>query len=125
MQAMVMQAAQMQATYQAGQALARAYLSLRSEMLEILEPDGHVELREECERLFPVFEEPPPYAPAFHEATSAKLSAAANEARLGLLKLQGWIQGLIDEATLHERLRLEAEAKVAQANRPRTGFQKP
>jgi hypothetical protein len=42
---------------------------------------------------------------------------------MGLRKLQGWIQGLIDELTLSERLRLDAEAKAALANKPATGFQ--
>jgi hypothetical protein len=122
MQAMVTQAAQVEATYQAGGALARAYLSLREEMLRVLEPDALVELRKECERLFPVIEEPPDYSHTLPRSTAAKLSTAANEAQLGLRKLQGWIQGLIDELTYEDRLRVEAEVRAAQASKPPMGF---
>jgi hypothetical protein len=73
MQAMVTQAAQVEATYQAGGALARAYLSLREEMLRILEPDALADLREECLRLFPVIDEPPDYS---HHAASLDSSCA-------------------------------------------------
>jgi hypothetical protein len=123
MQAMVTQAAQVEATYQAGGALVRAYLSLRAEMRRILAPDALAELREEFERLFPLLEEPPPFSPgALPQTTAARLAEGAHEAQLGLRRLQGWIQGLIDELTLEERLRFEAEARVAQASHPQTGF---
>lgn len=125
LQAMVTAAAQTEATNQAGAALTLAYLRLRAEMLKILEPEALAELRVECERLFPHLEIPPPYSPAPSATTSAKLSAAAHEAQINLRRLQGWIQGLIDELTLQERLRLEAEAKAAQASRPQSGFQRP
>jgi hypothetical protein len=123
MQAMVTQAAQIEVTYQSGKALARAYLSLRDEMLRILEDESLAGLRAECERLFPVIEDPPPFHPGMLQSTAAELSEAANEAQLGLRKLQGWIQGLIDELTLEQRLRFEAEARAAQGVRPPTGFQ--
>jgi hypothetical protein len=83
MQAMVTQAAHVDATCQAGGALARAYLSLREEMLRILEPDELAELREECERLFPVIEEPPDYSHVLPKSTAAKLSTASRDHQAG------------------------------------------
>jgi hypothetical protein len=125
MQAMVMQAAQTEATYQAGGALVLAYLRLRAELLKILEPEPLAELREEFARIAPHMEFAPPFSPLLAAETSAKLADAAHQAQTNLRVLQGWVQGLIDELTLEQRLRLEAEAKAAQANRPPTGFQKP
>ena len=122
MQAAVMQAAQIEATYQAGGALARAYMNLRSEMLLILQPQELADLRAEFDRLFPVVDAPPPYTPVLPETTAAGLSEAMTSARVGLAQLQGWIQGLIDELTLEKRLQLEAEAK---AKRAPTGFTPP
>ena len=122
MQAMVTRAAQVEATYQAGQALVRAYLSPRDEMLKILEPDALAELRAECQRLFPDIEDPGGFSTTLPRVTSARLAAAAHEAQLKLRTLQGWIQGLIDELTFEQRLRVEAEAKAAQASRPPLGF---
>ena len=122
MRAMVMEAAQIEATFHAGGALVRAYLGLRDEMLRILEPEALAELREEFERLFPVVREPRSISRSMPNLTRAQQAEAASEAQLSLRKLQGWIQGLIDELTFEERLRLEAEARVAQANRP-MGFQ--
>ena len=123
MRAMVTAAAQTEATYQAGIALVKAYLNLRGEMLKILEPETLGQLREECARLFPHMEFPPPYSPTLPLDTSAKLADAAHQAQTNLRILQGWIQGLIDELTLEQKLRFEAEAKIAQASRPPTGFQ--
>lgn len=122
MQATVMQAAQGEANYQAGEALTGAYVGLREEMQRVLEDAGLAELRVEFERLFPTLDVPRSYSPALPESTGAKLAAAANEAQLGLRKLHGWIQGLIDEQTLDERLRMEAEEKAKLASRPPTGF---
>jgi hypothetical protein len=126
MQAMVTQAAQVEATRDASRALVHAYLGLRAEMLEIVESHGLKELQAECERLFPPIEEASPFNPTFDTTRShTALVTVASEAQMGLRKLQGWIQGLIDELTFSERLRLDAAAKAAQANRPPTGFQKP
>jgi len=80
MQAMVTRAAQVEATYQAGQALVRAYLSPRDEMLKILEPDALAELRAECQRLFPDIEDPGGFSTTLPRVTSARLAAAAHEA---------------------------------------------
>src|SRR5262245_4048774 len=124
MQAMVTQAAQVEATSEAGGALTRAYLRLRGEMLRILASDGLEGLREEFTALFPTIEEPPDHRQQLPKSTSAQLSAAAAyEAQMGLRKLQGWIEGLIHELTYKDRLRVEAEVRAAQAGKPRTGFQ--
>ena len=122
MRAMVTQAAQVEATYHAGGALVRAYHGLRAEMFLILEPEALADLRAEFQRLFPSLGEPPMFSPALAVATQARLAEAASEAQLSMRKLQGWIQGLIDELTLDQRLRLEAEAKAKEAAMPRTGF---
>jgi hypothetical protein len=120
--AMVMEAAQVEATYQAGEALAGAYLGLREEMQRLLEDAGLANLRVEFDRLFPTVDTPPSYSPALPESTEAKLAAAATEALIGLAKLHGWIQGLIDEQTLDERMRMDAEEKAKLEGRPPTGF---
>jgi len=94
-------------------------LCLREEMQRVVEDAGLANLRVEFDRLFPTVDAPPPYSPALPESTRAKLAAAANEAQLGLAKLHGWIQGLIDEQTLDERMRVEAEEKAKLEGRPR------
>ena len=121
MRAMVTAAAQQEAAVQSAGALVRAYMFLRSEMLGVLGPASG-ELREEFERLFPVIEEPPKFETRMGVTQASALTRAAHEAHISLSTLQAWIQGLIDELTFSERLRLEAEAKAAQANRP-MGFQ--
>lgn len=60
MQAMVTQAAEVEATRDASRALVHAYLSLRAEMLGITQSHGLEELQAECERLFPLIEEAEP-----------------------------------------------------------------
>jgi hypothetical protein len=123
MQAMVTQVAQTEATAQAAAALVRAYNDLRGEMLLIIQPEALADLRAECERLFLELKEPAPFQPAYGEPTSvAQFARYASEAHVGLQKLQGWIQGLIDELTLERRLVLEAEAKAKTAAQPPTGF---
>ena len=124
-QAMVTESAQTEATYKAGTALVRTFMGLREEILLIMRGDELEPLRGECNRLFPPMGNPPPFDPATGAETTKYLEAAAGEALLNLRKLGGWIQGLINELTLERRLRLEAEAKVAQASRPPTGFQQP
>ncbi|MBD0347929.1 MAG: hypothetical protein ICV59_02135 [Thermoleophilia bacterium] len=125
MQAMVTTAAQTEATYQAGGALVRTYLRLRDEMLEILGQPGLDQLRNEFNRLFPILEEPPGSLGPSDSVPNQRLAEAAHEAQLSLRRLQGWIQGLIDELTYADRLRAEAEAKAAQAARVQTGFRQP
>jgi hypothetical protein len=113
-QAMVTEAAQTQATMNAAVALVRAYMGLRNEVLLITEAEDLKELRDECERLFPVLGEPPRVA---HQ-----LDTGAAEALLNLRKLGGWIQGLINELTLEQRMRMEAEERAKLQDRPSTGF---
>jgi len=107
-------AAQVEATGASGIALVRAYTGLVAEMNSVLSA-GTEGLREEFARLFTPIEEPP--------ALNARWNAvAATEALVKLRQIGGWIQGLIDELTLEERLRLEAEARVKAENQPPTGF---
>jgi hypothetical protein len=123
MQAMVTEAAQTEATYHAGIALVRAYMGLRNEMSLILEGEGLESLREESDRLFPSLPEPEPFKIGFDPINSqAKLLAAANEALINLRQLGGWIQGLINELTLEQRMRLDAEERAKLQSRPATGF---
>src|SRR5687768_10927406 len=106
MHGMVSRAAKMETAFQAGGALARAYLGLRDEMLLVLSGA----LREEFERLFPEMEVPEPHNPVFDvHVSGTRLTEAAMEAQLHLRRLEGWIQGLIDEMTLEQRLRMDAE----------------
>jgi len=52
----------------------------------------------------------------------ARLAVAAEEGRTQLVQLGGWIKGLIDELTLQERLRLDAEARARGEAKPGMGF---
>src|SRR5437870_718974 len=87
---MVSAAAQMEATYQAGGALVRAYRGLREEMLLVLEPEALSSLREEFTRLFPDMEVPRPHLVADQHRSAARLSESAAEAQLSLRRLEGW-----------------------------------
>jgi hypothetical protein len=51
----------------------------------------------------------------------ADIEAEARHAKALLGQLEGWVQGLIDEQTLGQRLRLEAEARAREEAR-RVGF---
>lgn|SRR5262249_41488707 len=118
---MVTQAAQMEATAAAASALVNAYNRLIDEIIQIFEGDDLKALHDECRRLFPPIEEEVPWdAGSF--GGQARAAVLAAEAQMGLRKLQGWVQGLIDEQTLSERLRLEAEAKARLETKPPTGF---
>jgi len=107
-------AAQVEATDKAGLALVRAYTGLVAEMNLVLS-EGTEELREEFARIFTPIQEPAPL-------NARMMAVQATEAFVKLRQIGGWIQGLIDELTLDERLRLEAEAKVKAENQPPTGF---
>jgi hypothetical protein len=114
MQAMVT-AAQVTATASAGQALVRAYMGLVAEMNLVLQGDGLEELREEFARLFTPIEEP-------HVMNERLNAVGAASALVKLRQLGGWIQGLIDERTFEQRLRIEAEEKAKLAEQARTEF---
>jgi len=122
LQGMVNAAAQTEAAADSAAALVRAYNGLREELLTSLESDETFELREEFERLFPEIDEPGELSPALLIESSARLGAAAYEGRTRLAQLGGWIQGLINEVTLEERMRLEAEALAREKAKPPTGF---
>jgi hypothetical protein len=123
MQAAVMKAAQMEATYEAGQALVHAYMGLRAEMLALLLDNQLPDLGAECERLFQPMDEPANFNPVFDpERSRWALASAAKEAQTKLGMLSGWIQGLIDELTLEEKIVAEAEAKARLAVKPPLGF---
>jgi hypothetical protein len=112
--------AQIAATHEAAAALARAYMSLRNELLAILADHGLPDLRQECTRLFQDIPEPVIGDP--HPTSRLRVASAASEAQLGLRQLQGWVQGLIDEQTLREQQRLDADARARVEHRPPTGF---
>jgi hypothetical protein len=120
--AMVIGAAQVEATEGAALALVRAYAGLREEMLHVLESEALGPLRDEFERLFTTMEEPEPFHPYRGAVGHAELASAASEAQVNLLKIQGWIQGLVDELTLEQRLRLEAEEKAKLESKFKPGF---
>jgi hypothetical protein len=123
LRAMTTKVLQTQVTEHAGIALVHAYNGLREEMLGI-HRQGLAELREEFARLLPSLDEPPAYDPSYR-MPQPEFLVAATEAMVKLGQLEGWIQGLIDEQTLEERMRLEAEAKAKLATRPSTGFAAP
>jgi hypothetical protein len=122
-QAMVTEVAQTEATYKAAGALVRAYLSLRAEVILIMAAEELSDLRGEAMRLFPEIGEPAPFTSAGQPQSHEVLETAATEALSRLRQLGGWIQGLINELTLDQRLRLEAEAKAKLEAHPGTGFQ--
>jgi hypothetical protein len=119
---MVTGASQVEATHDASIALVRSYTGLRAELLRILEPETLGDLHDEFERLFPEMDEPLPWHTLRGQQGLVELAAAASEARINLQKLQGWIQGLIDELTLDQRMRMEAEEAAKLANKVRPGF---
>src|SRR5579875_381755 len=121
LRAMVTAAAQTEATHLAAKALVNAYRSLCGEMLFVLEGDELAGLNGEFRRLFPPLPEPPQVFTAVPD-TVAQVAAVAAEAQMGLRRMEGWIQGLIDEQTLELRLRLEAEEKAKLEAKPKTGF---
>lgn len=118
----MVEAAQIEATHESVGALVKAYSSLRDEMLLLLKDAGLNDLCEEFARLFPVILMPAQEVIAAWPNTFLEAAARATEAQLGLRKMGGWIQGLIDEQTLEMRLRLEAEEKAKRESKPATGF---
>jgi hypothetical protein len=122
LQGMVNAAAQTEATRDSATALVRAYMRLREEIHVAVESDQTAELQMEFERLFPPLEEPGSFSPALAVESHTRLAAAAEEGRIHLSQLGGWIQGLIEERTLQERMRLDAEARAREAAKPKPGF---
>jgi hypothetical protein len=119
LRATVMKAAQVDATYEVGRALIQTYLRLRGEVMGILGSDDLADLRAECERLFPVYQEPPAVDPTTGDPIPPiAFASIAREAGLLLTTLEGWIQGLIEQLTFEQRMRIEAEAKAAHESRP-------
>jgi hypothetical protein len=110
---MVSAATQMEANHLTAVALTRAYASLREEILLGLRGL----MREEFERLFEPLAIPADYNP--NASDPATWTQLAVKALLSLRTLEGWIQGLIDQATLEQRMRIEAEEKAKwEAKRP-------
>jgi hypothetical protein len=118
---MVIAAAQVEATHFAAGALARAYVGMRGELLAALQPNSLSELRDEFERLFEPLEIPEPFNRFVGNAE--QLAQVAVEAQLSLRRLEGWIQGLIDELTLDQKMRMEAEETAKLASKIKPGFQ--
>jgi hypothetical protein len=114
---MVSNATQAEANHLTGAALTRAYMGLRGELL--LGLSGA--LREEFERLFEPLEIPREFNP-YAGDNPAVFTQHATEALLSLRRLEGWIQGLIDQATLEQRMRIEAEEKAKWEAKQPPGF---
>jgi hypothetical protein len=122
LQGMVTAAASTEAARDSAAALVHAYNGLQDELRASLESDETMDLAEEFDRLFPPLAEPGEFSPVLAVESHARLAAAAEEGRTRLVQMGGWIQGLIEEITLQERMRLEAEAKAREQAKPRTGF---
>jgi hypothetical protein len=119
---MVMQAVQTEAVRDSAAALVHAYMSLRDEMLTLLDAGEQRELLDEFERLFKPLDDPPRFSPVLAVESQVKLATAAEEALMRLRLVGGWIKGLIREATLEQTMRIEAEAKAKLTAKPPTGF---
>ena len=115
-QAMVTEVAQTTATFRASNALVRAYLRLREEIIGALaEAEGLEELRAEAERLFPILDEA-------SRNNQGRMEEATAAALINIRQIGGWVQGLIDEQTLERRMRMEAEERAKLAARSAPGF---
>src|SRR5262249_39330113 len=119
---MINAAAQTQAGRDSAAALVRAYMGMRTELIDSLESDQTMELSEEFQRLFPPLDEPESFSPAVSDESDARLRAVAEEGRTRLAQLSGWIQGFIDEVTFQQRMRFEGEAMAREQAKPGTGF---
>jgi hypothetical protein len=88
----------------------------------LAESTGNSSLANEFLQLFPVLERLNPFNPNFPQETTVKLKAGAAAALVHLKQLGGWLQGLIDELTYEQRMRVQAEENAKQAARPGVGF---
>jgi hypothetical protein len=102
-------------------ALTESYMRLRSQVQQLI---GESSLSGEFESTFPVIEIVD--KPMDHPRAAARAvmvhEAAAQEAKGLLGQLAGWLDGLIAEQTLEQRLRFEAEARVKEERRKPPGF---
>ena len=101
-------------------ALTESYIRLRDQIANLLQGD----FADEFDAAFPVVEEV--RQPMDHPRAAARAAiiheAAARRARTLLGQLAGWLDGLIAEATLEQRLRFEAEERVKAERRQPPGF---
>jgi hypothetical protein len=103
-------------------ALTHGYLNLRTQILDAVRGSS---LEAEFILSFPEFTpaDPPDMRAAGNlgRQQHADIDAFGRRAKMLLGQLAGWLQGLIDEQTLEQRLKFEAEARIAHEQR-RTGF---
>jgi len=111
----MLSAAQIEPTADAGRALVRAYNNLVIEGSGVL-TRASAELKQDYERLFPPLEEPDDHLNA------TRMAQGAAEASLKIRLLGGWVQGLIDELTMDQRMRMEAVEMAKVGTKPPTGF---
>jgi hypothetical protein len=104
----------------AAHALSESYMRLREQLANVLEGD----LSDEFNAVFPEIEIPAPVQ--VHPGAAARAAIAqtpaARRAQVLLTQLAGWLDGLIAEQTLDQRLKLEAAERVAQERRKPPGF---
>jgi hypothetical protein len=105
----------------AAPALTGSYMRTRAEISSLLGGSG---LEQEFANAFPEIEvvEGGHRHPRDAAAAGITDAPAARSAQVLLGQLAGWLDGLIAERTLDQRLRLEAEERVKQERRQSPGF---
>jgi hypothetical protein len=98
-------------------ALSDGYMRLRNQIGTILDGD----LSDEFNAAFPEIQVPQ-LGPGSPSRTIA-LTPQARRSQALLAQLAGWLEGLIAERTLDQRLRYEAEERVKLERRKPPGFQ--
>lgn len=100
--------------------LTASYMRLRAEVV-VLVADSP--LAEEFSRTFPDVDIIEVKAgPAAAQRLALSAAHSAQEAQGLLRQLAGWIEGLVAEQTLQERIRAEAVERVRLDTKPATGF---
>jgi hypothetical protein len=115
---MVEAATKIEADASSAAALTESYNRVRSEVEEFV---SGTPVAEEFGRTFSELEAPAERLRP-NPMVMATLKEAAQSATVQLGQLGGWLDGFIQEQTLHERLRLEAEEKVKADRRQQPGF---
>lgn len=108
-------AAQVAVSPSVATALVKSHNVLVGEMQLALQEASQTDLEAEFSRLFPLLPGPTGSRDDYR-------FEAASAAALSLAQMGGWIQGLIEEATFDQRMRVEAEERAKMATKPATGF---
>lgn len=114
-------ASQVDATRTSARALSLAYINLTAEIRQALSIQGLEDLLAEFDRVFTPLAE----VPEAVDVNDLVATSRANEALVKLRQVGGWVQGLLDELTFEQRMRMEAEEKARLAAKPTTGFGTP